>query len=578
MKKHITKVLACLSLVGIMACETTELDLLENPTQVSQDQLDPQNLFDNIQLSFRGFVSSTAGYSSFSSEVTSQFAMTGSSIYAGAYSPTSFNGIWSTAYAGILQDINALENVANPENYEYHIGVSKIMKAYVLFTLVDLFGDVPYEEALMGQANLNPSLSDQVLVYQAALAELAAGRTLMQSPQGTEPLNDFYYGDDAAASWVTAANSIELRTLNNARMAASELGIDIPARITALLNENNLIDTPGEDLQFNYYANRLNPDSRHPGYSLNYENSPSGYIANYLMWEMTGEKGFDDPRLRYYFYRQDTDATDEDIFTLGCAAQSAPGHYAALSSIYSGTALPFCTAVPDRGFWGRDHGNDDGIPPDGLKRTVWGAYPAGGLFDAEQGESVQNEGEDGLLGAGIEPILMSSHIAFIKAEIALVMGIGNAEAALEDGMRFSIDKVVNFGSLDPLRVIVPDDPETEDVNEEVLQGQFFPTPSYINSYITFVLNAFAAADADDKLDIVMKEHHIASFGNGMEVYNAYRRTGFPSNMQPSLNQNPGDFYRSALYPANSVNNNVNINQAEISRQVFWDKNPAGFIN
>lgn len=567
MKKYITKILACSLLVSVMACETTELDLLANPTQVSQDQLDPQNLFDNIQLSFRGFVSATAGFSSFTSEVTRQYAMQGSSIYAGAYSPTTFNGIWSTAYAGILQDIKALENVPNPENYEYHIGVSKIMKAYVLFTLVDLFGDVPYEDALMGETVANPTLSDQVLVYQAAFAELNAGRELMQSPAGVEPLNDFYYGDDAAANWVVAANSIELRTLNNARMAASELGIDIPARITTLLN-GDLIDTAEEDLQFNYFANRQNPNTRHPAYTSNYEASASGYLANFLMWEMTGEKGFDDPRLRYYFYRQDTDATNEDVFTLGCAFQSAPGHYSALSSIYTSNDLPFCTADAARGYWGRDHGNDDGIPPDDQKRTVWGAYPAGGLFDAGQDEHVQNEGEDGLLGAGIEPILMSSHVAFIKAEIALVMGIGNAEAALEDGMRFSIDKVVNFGDIDG----------STSVGSGLTFSDFFPSTGFINNYVQFVMDAFAAADATGKLDIVMKEHHIASFGNGLEVYNAYRRTGFPSNMQPSLNPNPGDFYRSAFYPANSVNNNVNISQAEVSRQVFWDKNPAGFIN
>ena len=76
----------------------------------------------------------------------------------------------------------------------------------------------------------------------------------------------------------------------------------------------------------------------------------------------------------------------------------------------------------------------------------------------------------------------------------------------------------------------------------------------------------------------MKELHISSFGNGLEVYNAYRRTGFPNNMQPSRNPNPGNFYRSAFYPDTSINNNPNAQQADIARQVFWDKNPAGFIN
>ena len=570
MKKYIYKLIFCFAIVSFTACETTELDLLEDPTQVSPDDLNPQNLFDNIQLNFAGFVSSVAGYSSFTSEVTRQFTMQGSSIYQGAYSAPSFNGIWSSAYAGVLSNIQLLESIPDPENYEYQIGVSKLMKAYVYFTLVDIFGDVPLEEALQGSSGIiNPNLSDQVLVYQSAFEELNQARAFMQSGGGIEPLNDLFYGEDGLDNWIAAANSIELRALNNARLAGTDLGIDISGRISTLLN-SNLIDTPEEDLQFNYFANRLNPNTRHPGYSSNYENGGSGYLANYLMWEMIGEKGFDDPRLRYYFYRQDTDATNEDIFTLGCAVQSPPGHYASVSSIFNANGIPFCTADPGRGYWGRDHGDDNGIPPDNTKRTVWGVYPAGGLFDADQDEGVDNEGQDGLLGAGIEPILTSSHVAFIKAEVALTLGIGDAAAALEEGVRASIAKVTSFGELDPATVV--------DAVAGTTFGDFFPSMTVVENYVTFVMDEFAAADADGKLDITMKELHIASFGNGLETYNAYRRTGFPSNMQPSLNPSPGAFYRSAFYPANAVNNNSNIDQADISRQVFWDKNPAGFIN
>ena len=553
MKKLIYSILAVSMILATNSCETTELDLLTDPTQVSQDQLDPQFLFNNIQLDFRAFVSATGGYSSFASEVTRQFSMTGSSVYAGAYSPGTFNGIWTTAYAGILQDVQALENFEDVEaNFSYHLGVSKILKAQVLFTLVDFFGDVPFEEALQGADNLAPNLTDQVTVYLAAFSELNEGRALLASGTGIEPLEDLYYGLANVATsrgrWTTAANSIELRALNNAKAGATDLGIDVTARITALLNANDLIDDPTEDFQFNYGANRLNPNTRHPGYNLNYENDASGYLGNYLMWEMTQEKGFDDPRLFYYFYRQDINAQNEDIFTLSCSVQSAPGHYASVTSIYDDidVTTPFCTAVPARGYWGRDHGDDSGIPPDNASRTVWGLYPAGGSFDVGDAAGIQNDGTDGLLGAGIEPILLSSHIAFIKAEIALELGIGNAQASLEQAIRFSMDKVTSFGNLDPATIVIADDLTTEEDNEEVLLEEFLATQPQIDNYINFVNEAYtAAATNDDKLNVVMKELHISSFGNGLEVYNAYRRTGFPNNMQPSRNPNPGNFYRSA---------------------------------
>ena len=77
----------------------------------------------------------------------------------------------------------------------------------------------------------------------------------------------------------------------------------------------------------------------------------------------------------------------------------------------------------------------------------------------------------------------------------------------------------------------------------------------------------------------MKEYYIALWGNGIESYNNYRRTGKPSNMQPVLQTNPGPFIRSFLYPSVYVNLNKNATQkSSTAVQVFWDINPAtGFL-
>jgi hypothetical protein len=58
------------------------------------------------------------------------------------------------------------------------------------------------------------------------------------------------------------------------------------------------------------------------------------------------------------------------------------------------------------------------------------------------------------------------------------------------------------------------------------------------------------------------------------AYNFYRRTGYPSTLQPSLEPNPGNFVRSFLYPANEANLNINVPQKpNVDQQVFWDNNP-----
>ena len=82
-----------------------------------------------------------------------------------------------------------------------------------------------------------------------------------------------------------------------------------------------------------------------------------------------------------------------------------------------------------------------------------------------------------------------------------------------------------------------------------------------------------------ELDVLMKEYYIALWGNGVEAYNLYRRTGKPSDMQPMRAANPGSFLRSLIYPADFVNLNSNVTQKSNStvNKVFWDNNPDDFI-
>ena len=103
---------------------------------------------------------------------------------------------------------------------------------------------------------------------------------------------------------------------------------------------------------------------------------------------------------------------------------------------------------------------------------------------------------------------------------------------------------------------------------------FEPSAADVDAYVAHVLETYDAAS--DKLDVVMKEYYIALYGNGMEAYNMYRRTGKPNNMMPALEPNPGPFIRSFFLPGDHVNRNLNANQKELTAPVFWDTNPDGF--
>jgi len=68
----------------------------------------------------------------------------------------------------------------------------------------------------------------------------------------------------------------------------------------------------------------------------------------------------------------------------------------------------------------------------------------------------------------------------------------------------------------------------------------------------------------------MKEFYLGAFGNGIEAYNMYRRTGYPNKMQPMLQPNPGAYPLSLKYPSTATENNSNAPQKPNNTvKVFW---------
>jgi len=546
------KILNKILLIGLVfvigSCGLTDLDQRDNPNAVTADRAELSLYFNSVQIEFGNMFTNA---SSLANPIIRGTAMSGGNTYDNVYQGTNFNFLWNTAYADILPDLDELIAQGEAAGIATYSGAGKFIKAYTLMTLVDFFGDVPFSEAGQGITNPSPNADGQESIYNEAAALIDGAIADFQKESPNIGSVDLFYGGDQEA-WLKAANTLKLKWAITTRLVNGN-GVDA----------SNIIDEPSEDLIFPYAANRAEPDARHPWYVNGYETGAGTYMSNYFMWSLAFEKGVEDPRTRYYFYRQDlTPKLDIDAFTLDCATLSAPLHYTG--------DYPFCVA--DNGYWGRDHGNNDGIPPDTDRRTTYGVYPAGGKFDngmimadgtpvLESAGSVANSGADGAQGAGIAPILMSSFSHFWLAENAVVTG-GDGAGLLEEGIRQSIATVMGFGSSDGSA-----------------DASLIPSEEAVETYVATVMDAYNGANNDGKLDIIMKEYHIAAWGNGIEMYNNYRRTGYPSNMQPTLDAISGDFPRLFIYPADYLNLNANISsQRAQTEQVFWDTNPAGFIN
>ena len=565
------------------SCELTDLDQLNNPNAVTVENAGLDLYWNQVQTSFAGW---WYGNQTPMLHLGRQLSGTWGQTYDNAYLPNSFNGSWSGVYSGLVPDIDAMIASGTEAESWIHVGAGKILKAYAIQMLVDKHGDIPFSEAWQGTANLSPKVDDAASIYTAVDAMYSDAIADLNKTAIGAPAVDIFYGGDKA-KWITLANTLKFRLALNKGDAAG---------VAAALGAG-VIDSKSEDWVFQYGSNRQNPDSRHPWYGGAYESYAGPYQSNYFMWELMEEKGFPDPRLRYYYKRQDLDMSDEDLFTLDCVvADTRPAWYDnPYTNAYGSTVTwPFCggssfthtDALAAKGYWGRDHMNNDGTPPDGQKRTHRGSYPAAGEYDDGDASTgvdgavdagvktvmhTQNGGVDGGGGDGHAPFLMAANVYFMRAEAALDgFSSENAADMLQLAVETSIASVMSYSAgWGPVG----------DVNGDGVGGT--PVEMAVERYVNFVMEKFnAAADNEAKMAIIVKEHRLASFSNGIEVYNAMRRTGHPQDMQgPMKTADAGTFPRLFPYPADFSNLNANAPvRTDLGETIFWDRAGSGTLN
>lgn len=553
---------------GFSACEQTDLNLQENPNAVTPDKADPNFLLNNILLRFNTF---HIGLWSSTSGITRMRAMI-NDTYQSELTPLTFNGMWYNAYALLLPDMDALIPLAQSRGLDIHAGAAKILKAMVMMTLVDLFGDVPYEQAGKGVEFISPKIDSGESVYQKALALLDEAIAQLENTRAPKPAVDFYYNGDPA-KWVKLANTLKMRAFLQTRLVDPNAG----TKFKAILDGGKFISSMSDDFQFPYGNTRVTPNSRHPFYNDSYENLDGTYQSNWYMWQMAEAKGIRDPRIRFYFYRQveQYDLTDPTIYScihsLVPDSNKTPDFFKSVDS-----KMPYCVATYD-GYYGRDHGNGQGIPPDGPIRTVYGLYPAGGRFDDNSFQQARGQGTAGARGEGINPIMLATFVDFMRAEAALTMNTGeDARALLGSGIRKSFAKVLSFVPKGDFSRQIGTDANGNPILAEAL----IPKQPDIDQYVNVILSRYDAATSNtERLDIIVKEYLIALWGNALEAYNTMRRTCLPTRLQPNVNGIQEPFPRSFVYPSDHVNRNANARQKpDLNQPVFWDKNGAGCLN
>src|ERR1700757_5195298 len=158
-------------------------------------------------------------------------------LYAGNQLTT--NG-GATYYEGTLINLETIiDNATTAGNLKY-AGIAKILKAYTYSQLVDVFGNVPFSQALQLQQGIrNPKFDSGSVIYPQLFALIDSGIANLQNTTAINAINpsadDIIYGGNVS-NWIRAANTIKLKLLVQQRLIK-----DVSADVNTLLTGSDLI-------------------------------------------------------------------------------------------------------------------------------------------------------------------------------------------------------------------------------------------------------------------------------------------------------------------------------------------------
>ncbi|MCU0352816.1 MAG: SusD/RagB family nutrient-binding outer membrane lipoprotein [Cytophagales bacterium] len=437
---------------------------------------------------------------------------------------------WDNIYAGVLTDLRQIISIGTEQENWHFVGIAQIMRAYTFSALVDVWGDVPFTDATRGAENPYPEFDEGQEIYPELFKMIDEGIANLAKTSTIAPgTADLFYGGNVAR-WRKFAKTLKLKLYNQARLTQ----VYDDAAVKALIAEGDLMSAANEDFEM-LYASSPSPENRHPAFIQEYTQGGPGYwVSPYFYQIMQGKSTLNpilgnlvDPRIPYYFCNQLTPTQ---------AAQNP-------ISYRDGAFLSI---------WFTSSGIDPNSDWDqNSSQTVLGLYPVGGKYDNGSGGAVNQT--SGTQGATLQRLLPYFSSLYTRAELALTKNTGeNAANLFKSAMEESFAEVNRAAATASAPAIAA---------------------TAISSYVNSVMDLYNAGNAEKKLELIMTQKWIASFGFAVDSYTDYRRTGYPRPFDPATDNNPftvvnRDYVQTFPYSVTDLQINPN---APEQRNVYVDK-------
>lgn len=228
--------------------------------------------------------------------------------------PADVNTAWNQQYAGSLQDLNVIIQKAGLEGTTpsgQYSGAAKVLMANLIAVLSDLYGDIPFSEALLGTEVQTPAYDTRADIYADVHRLLQEARTELAEDSdlaiGSEDL--FYAGDTDL--WIKAAWTIEARIYLHEGEYES-----------ALNAASNGLESNAEDMEFICGSS---PTETNPWFQFE-EQRGDVIMGKFFIDQLNSTN---DPRLPFYAlpanYDDVVDAGADPVYVGGLAGNPSGG-------------------------------------------------------------------------------------------------------------------------------------------------------------------------------------------------------------------------------------------------------------
>ncbi len=202
-----------------------------------------------------------------------------------------FNG-----YSGFLNHSNDLMVQASddPANIHY-LGIGKILNAFQFAVFTDVWGDIPFSEALDRQNFKSPRFDTQQSIYTALIVQIKSGIADLQQTGAAAVTDDLIYGGDIRL-WQKAGNSLLLKLYLQIRKVDPNLASQ---GFNEVLVDDNYISDNDEDMELLFLREETN---QHPLFDFAVNNRPGDIaISQRFIDSLTTAN---DPRIDFFFVDQ----------------------------------------------------------------------------------------------------------------------------------------------------------------------------------------------------------------------------------------------------------------------------------